>query len=396
MCEKIEAGIHTYSLYHNITYTEAQNLIESLKKRGCYYTLKESKLDYDGTYKSKLYADSGVEIYIYRYYGYSGFSLCITPCSLLKGCYAAEELYHPTFKNNRELTDELDDILDDLDVKSDSGETIHADEMSVCRADPCINLSLDSNDEVLEYLRILKKSALILHYNTDKFERTSSRVKNIKEANTHSYRIKSKGATFTAYDKIYEMQQGDRCPDGLSDTHILRIEAELKRDALLKRLDRNATLSNEKLLKSTEENAVRILINFLKEMKLGTGTHIRYRDAEARIKESKLEDKIKDRMLYLIRKTSDGNLSSALKKLCEEYNLSNNQCDRILNRFDKLGISPITLQNNSRFESLPSLISLLQKDKHDIQKRDSNGFCILEPKGKPSCLRNNIFKDIRG
>ena len=396
MCKKIEVGIHTYSLYHKISYSEAQSLIESLRKRGYYYPLKDNKWIYNGTYKSNLYADLGVQIYIYRYYDYSGFSLCITPCSLLKGIYAAADLYQPTSKNNRELMDKLNDILDDLDVKSDSGKTIRADEMSVCRADPCINLYLNSDDELLEYLRILKKSALISHYNADKFERTSSRVKNIKEANTHSYRIKSKKATFTAYDKIYEMQQSDRCPDDLNDAHILRIEAELKRDALLKRLDKNATLSNEKLLKSTEENAVRILVNFLEGLKFGTCTHIRYCNTETRIKEAKLEDKIKDRMLYLILKTSDGNLSSALKKLCSEYNLNYNQCERILKQFDELCISPVTLQNDSQFESLPSLISLLKRYQPDMPKRDNNGFYILEPKGKPTCLRNNVLKDIGG
>ena len=194
----------------------------------------------------------------------------------------------------------------------------------------------------------------------------------------HSYRIKSKKALFTAYDKIYEMQQGNRCPDELGDTHILRIEAELKRDALIKRLDRDEMCSNEKLLKSAAKNANRILVSFLERMQVGTGNHIRYCDAEACIKKAKLEDKQKNRMLYLIRKVSDSDLSSALVNMCKEYNLNNNQCERILNRFEELGITPITLRNNSQFGSLPSLISILQKNQNFIPKRDEAGFIILE------------------
>ena len=186
------------------------------------------------------------------------------------------------------------------------------------------------------------------------------------------------------------MQQGVRCPDELNETHILRIEAELKRDALLKRLDIDRICSNEKLLKNTAKNADRILVSFLERMQIGTGNHIRYCDAEACIEKAKLKDKLKDRMLYLIRKVSDNNLLSALDSMCKEYNLNSNQCDRILNRFDELGISPITLRNNSQFESLPSLLSILQKNQHAIPKRDEDGFIILE--WKNDALKNRFYK----
>lgn len=77
-------------------------------------------------------------------------------------------------------------------------------------------------------------------------------------------------------------------------------------------------------------------------------------------------------------------LSSALDSMRIEYNLNSNQCERILNRFDELGIGPITLRNNSQFESLLSLISILQKNQHAIPKRDDDGFIILEwKKGIP-------------
>ena len=378
MCRNIKAGIHTFSLYYKLSYTEAQNLIETLTELESCYPVTDDKWGYDGIYKSAHYADLGVKIYIYRCYSHSGFTLRITPCSLLKGSYAAETLYQPTHADNRKLTNGLDSILIDLDVKSDLGERIEADDMSLCRADPCINFYLDSDDEVLEYLRILKKSALIPHYSVDRFKRTSSRVKNIEQANNHSYRIKSKKAQFTAYDKIFELRQNPYCPEDPEEMHILRIEAELKRDALLKRLDKSEIRSNEEIMEAAADNAIEILSNFLNKMQIGTGNHIRYCDAEAAIRKSKQKEKIKERMLYLIRKISDSNLSSALEKMRKEYGLNDNQCERILNQFDALDISPITLRNNSQFESLPSLISLLHEDQNSIPKRDDDGFIILE------------------
>ena len=53
--------------------------------------------------------------------------------------------------------------------------------------------------------------------------------------------------------------------------------------------------------------------------------------------------------------------------MCEKYNLNDNQRERILNQFDALGISPITLRNDSRFQLLPSLLHLLQKDQDAIE-----------------------------
>lgn len=274
MCRDIKTGIHTYSLYHKAPYTEAQKLIELLQDQGCCYPKTENDSGYNGTYISDLYTALGVKIYIYRYYLYSGFSTKITPCSLLKEKYAAEMLYQPTSHDNWELMNKLNKILSNLEVKSDSDDPIRAHHMSICRADPCINFYLDSNDEVPEYLRILKKSSLIPFYRVVRFDETSPGVKNIEEANNHSYRIKSKRAEFTAYDKIYQMQQNPYCTDELENVHIFRIEAELKRDALLKRLDKNEICSEENILKAVARDVVKILTRFLNKMRIGTGDHI--------------------------------------------------------------------------------------------------------------------------
>lgn len=61
-------------------------------------------------------------------------------------------------------------------------------------------------------------------------------------------------------------------------------------------------------------------------------------------------------MLYLLRKTSDkDSLTAALDALRKKFNLSKSQCNTILNKFKNLGISPITLRNDSDFDVLPAL-----------------------------------------
>ena len=62
-------------------------------------------------------------------------------------------------------------------------------------------------------------------------------------------------------------------------------------------------------------------------------------------------------MLYLLRKTSDkDSLTTALEHLKIRDNLNKSQLNTILKKFKRLGISPITLRNDSKFDMLPALI----------------------------------------
>ena len=85
------------------------------------------------------------------------------------------------------------------------------------------------------------------------------------------------------------------------------------------------------------------------------GDYIRYKDAVELVSQVKGERK-RERMLYLLRKTSDSeNLAAAQEKMKEKFQLTDGQCKTVLNRFQKLGISPVTLTNSSGLERLPGM-----------------------------------------
>ena len=65
-------------------------------------------------------------------------------------------------------------------------------------------------------------------------------------------------------------------------------------------------------------------------------------------------------MLHLLRKASDRkSLSAAIEDLKVEFGLKSGQIARVLKKFDKLGISPITLTNTESEENLPALAEFL-------------------------------------
>lgn len=354
----IEMGIHTFGLFHSFSYSDSQNIIELLQKKGRCRKIKCDAANINRTYVSDYFSTQGVLVYIYqRITGKSGIMLRITPCTLLKKQYAATELYRPTKENYRQLKSPLNNILDKL------GVPLTVDKMSVCRVDLCANIHFKNDATTSEYMRIVKKYGEINHYKPVRYEKGSKIVKDVKIANEHSYRISSKRTSFTIYDKKFVLQQLERCPNDLLNKGVLRVEAELKREALLKRIHAKKGWSNYRILATAERNAKSVLRKYLKQANGGTGRHLRYSDAVDVIEHAKIRPKMQKRMLFLLRKVSDSQtLTAAVEKVKKQFDLSNNQCKTLLKKFEKLGISPITLRNNSDYDALPSLLSILDEE----------------------------------
>ena len=101
-----------------------------------------------------------------------------------------------------------------------------------------------------------------------------------------------------------------------------------------------------KTLHALEAQAADIIRWYLHRMEPTGGKCVRYEDAAAIIGGVK-HAKTRARMLYLLRKTSDSrNLTAALEKLKKAFDLNGGQIKRLLKKFRKCGISPITLPNS--------------------------------------------------
>ena len=137
------------------------------------------------------------------------------------------------------------------------------------------------------------------------------------------------------------------------------MEAELQREALLKRIGADKSWSNYEILEAAACEAGRILEKYLRQMQTGMGTHLRYSDAVEAIEHANLKSKTRERMLCLLRKASDSkSLTAAIQKTESEYKLNSKQSKALLKKFDRLNINPITLRNDSSYDGLLSLVGL--------------------------------------
>lgn len=148
----------------------------------------------------------------------------------------------------------------------------------------------------------------------------------------------------------------DAFPDALIGKRVLRLEAQLRRKAMKKWAGKDAMDNrNWAIIKALGKNVEKILNWYLKQMQAATEHYLRYQDAVDIVSQVK-GNKTRERMLFLLRKTSDSEtLTAALEKLRREFCLKKSQCRNVLKKFEKLGISPITLQNASKYDELPVL-----------------------------------------
>ena len=151
----------------------------------------------------------------------------------------------------------------------------------------------------------------------------------------------------------------DRFPDYLSENNILRLEAELKREALKKRVGKQT--DNYHYLKAGAKQACQVIRWYLKRLfRRADGSHLRYQEAVQLIQKKISKKKTRERLEYLLRKASDSqSLDAALCKTQDKFNLSDSQTGRLLEQCRKLGLCPLTLPNASGVASLKNLMSLI-------------------------------------
>jgi len=349
---KAEVGIDSFSYYHVLTSEQKAKIIEHLKKLPGFHTVISDYSENTYSYLSDCFADQGMKVWISRKTGKPWGLLIVVHPMLALGGLDRSALYHPRKKcDYGKIANAIDKLLKAIDVPCS------VDKMKLYRVDLTANLIFEKNPLVDEYIRILKKSHLLPHYQMDFFREKEHKAKDCKTADKHSHKQYCKTAAFFAYDKTAQLEMIDAFPNRLIEKRVLRLEAQLRRKGMKKWVGKDAMDgSNWSILKTLGQNSAEVLHWYIKRLQPVNASYVRYCDAVEQIETVKRK-KNRERMLYLLRKTSDSeSLTAALEKLREKYRLSWRQCKSILKRFEQLGVSPITLKNSSDYTTLPFLL----------------------------------------
>lgn len=348
-----KSGIHTYSISKELTNRQYQEIIQSASRYGRPYQSTwagEEKSTAKRTYRFEKFP--GVQLTLYNIskdeynVGIKRVTVQIEPCRLL-GDRDPTALFHPTKQNYGALLKRLGNVFATLSI---SGEP---DTMPLCRVDITENIFLDSPDMVQGYLHVLKKSLIPRDYKLEKFHK--GKAKDVHRANQHSHCLKANHVTVLAYDKVDQLQMIGRGDELIDEKSILRIEVQMKRKKFLQYVGEE-TVGNRAILKELYRQREVILEDYRKKMGLVYGDHFTYQNAVHRIERNIKKPELRERMLLLLRKCSDRkNLTQAIKYLEEEGGASRKQIQCLLEKFRKIGVSPISLPNACEITYLQQL-----------------------------------------
>lgn len=345
---EIQIGIDTLCFYHNLSPKQKKTIMKELKILFGFMTINADYEHDSYEYASNYFAEQGVKIRISRIKGSVWGLYVIVHPTLILGESDRSTLYHASKSSYKKIVKTVDKLLKLVNIP------FSLDDMALYRLDVTENLIFNSGRLVDEYIRILKKSIILPHYKIDYFREKEKKAKDCKLANRHSHKQYCKSAAFFVYDKTAQLEMIDHFPDALIGKKVLRLEAQLRRSALKKWVGKELG-NNWEIIRDINRNGPKIINWYLKRLQ-PSGSIVRYEDAVDLVTGAELKKKTKDRMLYLLRKTSDkDSLTNALEALTDKFGLNKNQCRTVLKKFSKLGISPITLKNSSELDEMPSI-----------------------------------------
>lgn len=250
----------------------------------------------------------------------------------------------------RNSLDRIQDFLDMTDINGITKENFY-----IQRIDYCANIRLRSRYEVEEYMRLVRKG-LCPHPAIRKEEYSKTQGRWIPTRN--SFTVYCGSYEFSVYDKQSQMmgeKDKYKAEDIAEAEGIVRVELRVKRNKIRYEKKKSGYESEIEYLMDTSEISERLLDKYLREC-FGTGCFVKASKAEEIIRESSYKDKTKERMCRIIRDTAKSDLQKA--SLC--YEKKHRSFYDMMDRFNSLGISPITIKQRSEIECLDHPIEYIK------------------------------------
>jgi len=228
------------------------------------------------------------------------------------------------------------------------------------RLDLCVNIRCDNNRLFRELVRVLRKLPTPPKYDRKKKRYEQGKKlskKDVNMCNKHYLCFVCGTHELVIYDKTYQLQKGHLVNDseGLPKG-VLRFESHCEREYIRKiekELDSDSPM--KVLWAMVQESEDKIIDHFSRCF--SDTTFVRMGELEREIKQSGFKKESKDAMLELAsRLQRTQSVDKALHKMEKQgYSTAG-----LLDRFAKLGISPIPLRKNFCAESLPGPVELLR------------------------------------
>lgn len=354
-CQPDGFSIHTFELSKQLTKYEYHQIKDTL-----YRIQKEDRRSYiyrefKGYYYCKRYEKAGVRIYLEHNESESGFDtyfirMIVNSRRLIEPECSYLGILPPEESSIKEIKKAFKKLF--AGTAFDNDVTGYY----LSRVDLCTNICCDTNKLFRELIRVLRKLPT-----PPKYERKFYKHKDKKKANRynkHYLRFCCGTHELVIYDKTYQIRNGNLAVayEELREG-VLRFEVHCERP-YIKRVEKDAGTSGvlETLWLLTQESEDRIIDHFSRCF--SDVQFMQMDELERKIKESGYKKEKKAAMRELVRRLQR---TQSVDKALDKMRRAGFDTDGLLDRFAKLGISPIPLRKKFCAQSLPGPVELLKR-----------------------------------
>lgn len=308
---------------------------------GRYKVFPDNKrLDYYAT----VFQDRGIRV-ILRKTKVGGYMIFIVSLNDLLGAENKVELI------TQENLETALNIADEMLV-GEFGRGYSIDELELFRVDQCINVDVESDENVREYIMQLYRSDMKLGYKVCVPETPDFSV--TKGFTARNLTAKTE---ISFYDKQSQLEQ--RSYDSEPADGILRVELRLLTRKTVERYSR-CCRTNRNKIDACMNNSRESILDTVK-MLLIDADYYTIRKACSIVKKKVKNEKKRERMLEMLRLTRKHfSVVKAKKKLFKNNpHLHHDYFDKMMEEFREIGVNVVTLDKYSDVKFLPSLFKYL-------------------------------------
>ena len=347
---KTRYGIHTIQMTMLLSRKWYDKMFETLsQKKGDGVFYKDMNYQSDAGIEKHIctyFCNRGVVLYLFVQKKHKNKTKRNSPCflqfrinplTLIEGRYSPKDVFQAKDKQLKMLESGMNDLLREIGLNKTF------EQLKLSRIDCCLDCFPESQEYSDEVLRIIRRSPYMRSYHKIQFPYEDPHH---KQKNKHSWRIKCKSIILTVYDKAFQLLEEELIeqPSG----PMLRIEVSRNSASFQRSLSDEIKGSNQKILKTIQEDAQRTIQKYLKSVNTGR-CYIKFERCIERIDAEIKNRKTRSHMKKFAEKLSK---CKSYAQAVENSGLSKSQIKTVRSHFKKLGISPITLRNQAKMDEL--------------------------------------------
>lgn len=338
-------SIHTIGIRKELrNLMEYYDTLERLYKngQGRYRVFPDNKND---DYHATIFEDRGIRVLL-RKTPIGGYMIFILSLNDLIGTDDKLSLIQP--ESLQSALDSADDML-----TGEFGENYSINNLELYRVDYCINVEVDSPENVREYIKQLYRTDMKKGYKltvSDNFDFDVNKGFTARNMIT--------GTEISFYDKQKQLEQ--RSYDSEQADGILRVELRLLTWKTVVKHTPGCRDNRERVAYCMNSSRQEILD--IVRLILPDGDYYTIKKACAIVKKSVKKEKLRNRMIEMLRLTrKHSSVRIAKEKLFEKCpKLRHDYFDKMMVEFERIGVNVVTLEKDSEVKCLPSLFRYLK------------------------------------